>query len=246
MILIIYHNSMQIVGPEIDPFLKTLRPKQLEEYQAAFETPEVKPPPSIKKDKKTNPPPRQQPRHVHQHANDDSDDSDASVAEFTCPFCDRQDDAFDSDRLDQHFWAECPMLTQCQMCSQVIEISTLNEHLLVECEQKECRRCGEAITAKFYDKHTNMNDCDPMPSPAQGNRCRGDDIRGRDVGLVEAGAGVDEVGFDVVGAFVVNELFGAGGVAVFVGAGVDEIGLAVVGAVVVNGFEVFGEGAFVG
>ncbi|ETW01476.1 hypothetical protein H310_06987 [Aphanomyces invadans] len=174
----------QIVGPEIDPFLKTLRPKQMEEYQAAFETPEAKPL-SVKKDKKAAAAPLPNARHrgaqhtappqLNADGGHESDDSNASVAEFTCPFCDRHDDAFDTDRLDQHFWAECPMLTQCKMCSQVIEISTLNEHLLVECEQKhnhkECPRCGEAITARFYEKHTSMNDCDPMPAPAQGNRC---------------------------------------------------------------------------
>lgn len=106
---------------------------------------------------------------------DEEEDDDESVDEYTCPFCGIVDDKFDSDRLDHHFWAECRMLTPCKMCGQVIEISGLNEHLLVECElkknHKECPRCSEAITAKFYDKHVGLNDCLPCPHPKKANRC---------------------------------------------------------------------------
>lgn len=106
---------------------------------------------------------------------DDDDDDDESVDEYTCPFCGIVDEKFDSDRLDHHFWAECKMLTPCKMCGQVIEISCLNEHLLTECElrknHKECPRCSEAITAKFYDKHVGLNDCLPCPHPKKASRC---------------------------------------------------------------------------
>ena len=41
------------------------------------------------------------------------------------------------------------MLTECQHCSQVIEIETITQHLLHECEKskefKECPRCKESI-----------------------------------------------------------------------------------------------------
>ena len=51
--------------------------------------------------------------------------------------------------MDLHFWKDCPMLTECNYCSQVIEIETLNQHLLKECEKagefKECPRCRESI-----------------------------------------------------------------------------------------------------
>ncbi|KAH9126690.1 hypothetical protein LEN26_000583 [Aphanomyces euteiches] len=172
--VVIYQN----VGGEITPFLKSLRPKQMEEYQAAFEGALN----ATKKTRKAAPAPAGPPRKVEepiavQQADeyDEETDSNASVEEFTCSFCDRHDASFDSDRLDQHYWAECPMLTQCKMCSQVIEICTLNEHLLDECDQKHnhraCPRCGEAITIQFFEKHTSMNDCEPMPSPDRGNRC---------------------------------------------------------------------------
>lgn len=113
------------------------------------------------------------PDEMLDHDNDEDDNE--SVDEYTCPFCGVVDDRFDSDRLDHHFWADCKMLSPCKMCGQVIEISCLNEHLLVECELKknhmECPRCGEAITAKFYDKHVGLNDCLPCPHPKKANRC---------------------------------------------------------------------------
>jgi centrosomal protein CEP104 len=106
---------------------------------------------------------------------EEEEEEEESVDEFTCPFCGIVDETFDSDRLDQHFWADCKMLTPCKMCGQVIEIASLNEHLLLECELKknhrECPRCGEAITFKFYEKHVSLQDCLPKPHPRQANRC---------------------------------------------------------------------------
>ncbi|EEY59893.1 uncharacterized protein PITG_13040 [Phytophthora infestans T30-4] len=136
-----------VVGADVEGYLKSLRPKQLEEYQAAFEAAETAKV-SSRRD---------------------------SVDEYTCPFCGVVDDKFDSDYLDQHFWASCKMLTPCKMCGQVIEISTLNEHLLTECEMqqnhRECPRCGEAITAKFYERHVSLNDCPPRAPLNRANRC---------------------------------------------------------------------------
>ncbi|KDO27607.1 hypothetical protein SPRG_06875 [Saprolegnia parasitica CBS 223.65] len=170
----------QVGGAEVEPFLKTLRPKQLEEYEAAFEAasaPKKKPAPASKAPAPASkaPTPASRSRAPPlQDAGSDTD-SNASVDDGTCPFCDEHNDAFDNERLDQHFWAECPMLTQCKMCGQVIEISTLNEHLLVECElkqnHKECPRCHEAITLKYFNQHVQENDCVPMPDPNDGNRC---------------------------------------------------------------------------
>jgi centrosomal protein CEP104 len=176
----------------VEGYLKSLRPKQQEEYQTAFEEAETaraaqarsKAPPHKERgggppsgqgrsQSRAVPPPTTQSELVG--ADDEEEDDDASVDEYTCPFCGIVDDAFDSDRLDQHFWAQCRMLTPCKMCGQVIEISGLNEHLLVECElkknHKECARCGEAITVKFYDKHMGLNDCPPRPNPTRANRC---------------------------------------------------------------------------
>jgi len=51
-----------------------------------------------------------------------------------CQFCGLEDPALSEEKLDLHYWQECPMLTSCKLCEQVIEIATLNEHLLSECE----------------------------------------------------------------------------------------------------------------
>lgn len=53
--------------------------------------------------------------------------------EQVCNFCGRYDENFNSESIDIHYWKECPMLTTCWECEQVIEISTLNDHLMEEC-----------------------------------------------------------------------------------------------------------------
>ncbi|DAZ92690.1 TPA: hypothetical protein N0F65_010109 [Lagenidium giganteum] len=172
-----------IVGAEVEDYLKSLRPKQLEEYQAAFEAAEAGPAQNARSGSQNHARAEAKPAANGRNSrgiptddtNGDVDDDDESVDEYTCPFCGVVDENFDSDRLDQHFWADCRLLTPCKMCGQVIEIASLNEHLLTECELKknhrECPRCGEAITAKFYEKHISLNDCLPRPHPKKANRC---------------------------------------------------------------------------
>lgn len=50
------------------------------------------------------------------------------------------------------------MLVRCKECSQVIEVSTLIEHLLVECENREkytqCAQCTEAIKTDDLQIHS--------------------------------------------------------------------------------------------
>lgn len=61
---------------------------------------------------------------------DGCDDDD----ETTCQFCGHQDPTWTPATMDVHYWRECPMLTSCEHCKQVIEISTLRAHLREECE----------------------------------------------------------------------------------------------------------------
>lgn len=171
----------RLVGDEVEGFLKSLRPKQFEEYQAAFE--EAAAAPATKAAApgraRANGQPQQRARlpdeMVDEDGGDADEEDDESVDEYTCPFCGVVDEAFDSEALDQHFWAACRMLTPCKMCGQVIEVACLNEHLLGECElrknHKACPQCGEAITARFFDKHVAARDCLPRPHPKQANRC---------------------------------------------------------------------------
>lgn len=57
--------------------------------------------------------------------------------DFTvCMFCGKRDKSWDEDGLDLHFWNECPLLSPCNACAQIVEIAGLPEHLLDECEHK--------------------------------------------------------------------------------------------------------------
>ncbi|CAI5731822.1 unnamed protein product [Hyaloperonospora brassicae] len=169
-----------VVGTEVDKHLKSLRPKQLADYQAAFNAAKTakkwncdRTLASVKAansstDGRTKPSDEVQLEHRVEDAA--GSEGGGSVNEYMCPFCRIASERFDA---DQHFWKSCKMLTPCKMCGQVIEISTLTDHLLVECEMRQnhrkCPRCGEAITLKFFERHVSLNDC---PLRAQfGNRC---------------------------------------------------------------------------
>lgn len=59
--------------------------------------------------------------------------------------------------MNSHYWRSCPMLIRCLECSQVVEVATFTEHLLIECEQHEkysqCTQCTEAIQINSYQLH---------------------------------------------------------------------------------------------
>lgn len=55
------------------------------------------------------------------------------------------------------------MLTNCNACGQIIEVSSLNNHLIKECVQKEnykqCKRCHESILVSEFELHDAMQLC---------------------------------------------------------------------------------------
>ncbi|CAL8106994.1 unnamed protein product [Calicophoron daubneyi] len=77
----------------------------------------------------------------------------------TCIFCGEQNDKFTEEGLDLHYWKDCPMLHRCANCKQVVEIASVTEHLLKECEAIPagryvlCSRCSEAIPAAEMRTH---------------------------------------------------------------------------------------------
>uniref|UniRef100_A0A8C6UAT5 Centrosomal protein of 104 kDa n=1 Tax=Neogobius melanostomus TaxID=47308 RepID=A0A8C6UAT5_9GOBI len=89
-----------------------------------------------------------------------------------CIFCGRRDEAFTEDGLDLHYWKHCPMLRRCDHCRQVVEISSLTEHLLGECESRamfsQCPQCTEAVPSEEMATHMEGITCHPL-SP--GNAC---------------------------------------------------------------------------
>uniref|UniRef100_A0AAV1TPU6 TOG domain-containing protein n=1 Tax=Peronospora matthiolae TaxID=2874970 RepID=A0AAV1TPU6_9STRA len=172
----------RVVGNEVHGYLKSLRPKQLADYQAAFDAAETaktsNPDGSFasvltagystcRLDKLSYEPKIQFERGVEDVVGKEDGEL---MGKHTCPFCGVVNENSDT---DQHFWKSCKMLTPCKMCGQVIEISLLTDHLLTECEMRqnyrECPRCGEAIINKFFERHVSLNDC-PLRVLC-GNRC---------------------------------------------------------------------------
>ncbi|XP_023244502.1 centrosomal protein of 104 kDa-like [Centruroides sculpturatus] len=90
-------------------------------------------------------------------ASAEDDEDEASSLDKRCMFCGEKNDKFTDKGLEVHYWKDCPMLIKCKNCKQVVEISGLNEHLLVECESKnlydKCSRCQEPIQKKNADSH---------------------------------------------------------------------------------------------
>lgn len=77
-------------------------------------------------------------------------DADADDEEYRCQFCrqitritrngggggadDNNKVLSATEALDLHYWRECPLLTDCKYCQQIIEVSALRSHFLEECE----------------------------------------------------------------------------------------------------------------
>uniref|UniRef100_A0A8C7UPH6 Centrosomal protein of 104 kDa n=1 Tax=Oncorhynchus mykiss TaxID=8022 RepID=A0A8C7UPH6_ONCMY len=80
-----------------------------------------------------------------------------------CIFCSEKDESFTEDGLDLHYWKHCPMLHCCDQCRQVVEIASLTEHLLGECENRarfsQCPRCSEAVSIDELTHHTQSPAC---------------------------------------------------------------------------------------
>lgn len=106
---------------------------------------------------------------IADHLADQSIVDDSLDMSGKCQFCGLEDSTFTEERLDLHYWQDCPMLCSCKHCEQVIEISTLDEHLLHECEinglYEQCINCKQPIPTEQYAQHTSNQQCQP---PVQG------------------------------------------------------------------------------
>ncbi|NWS69554.1 CE104 protein, partial [Crotophaga sulcirostris] len=92
-----------------------------------------------------------------------------------CIFCGERDESFTEEVLDLHYWKRCPMLTRCEHCKQVVEIASLTEHLLTDCDKKEnfgkCQRCSEALPKDELPKHIKSKTCNPAKPENVANHC---------------------------------------------------------------------------
>eukprot|EP01135_Chromosphaera_perkinsii_P011779 Nk52_evm25s2496 gene=Nk52_evmTU25s2496 len=95
--------------------------------------------------------------------------------EKMCIFCGEKNDTFNDENLDVHYWKDCPMLTSCVYCKQIVEIPLLNEHWLSECDEKTsmrmCPRCREAVHDDDYESHVLRKNCLVAQPPEKANRC---------------------------------------------------------------------------
>jgi centrosomal protein CEP104 len=92
-----------------------------------------------------------------------------------CQFCGIEDPSFTEEKLDLHYWQDCPMLNQCSNCEQVIEIPTLTEHLLNECEAPnkhvQCTICQLAVPQSQLSAHHKGKNCRKALPISISNRC---------------------------------------------------------------------------
>ncbi|NXK36275.1 CE104 protein, partial [Piprites chloris] len=102
----------------------------------------------------------------------------SSVANYLdnlCIFCGERNESFTEEGLDLHYWKHCPMLTRCEHCKQMLEISSLTEHLLTECDKRDsfgkCQRCSEALPKDELPKHIKSRICNPAKPENVANHC---------------------------------------------------------------------------
>ncbi|XP_068270885.1 centrosomal protein of 104 kDa isoform X2 [Nyctibius grandis] len=105
-------------------------------------------------------------------------DDHSSVANYLdnlCIFCGERDESFTEEGLDLHYWKHCPMLTRCEHCRQVVEIASLTEHLLTDCDKKDsfgkCQRCSEALPKDELPKHIKSKTCNSAKPEHVANHC---------------------------------------------------------------------------
>ncbi|XP_016142780.1 centrosomal protein of 104 kDa-like [Sinocyclocheilus grahami] len=117
-------------------------------------------------------------KKVNQSVPADAKGSQPSVTNYLdnlCIFCGERDESFTEDGLDLHYWKHCPMLQRCLQCRQVVEIASLTEHLLTECERRadftQCPLCSEALTRDKLTEHAQSAACNPPTSGGNCNHC---------------------------------------------------------------------------
>jgi centrosomal protein CEP104 len=99
------------------------------------------------------PPVTEAPSEQHEHGEDEDD-----VPPGVCQFCGGCGEGTTSAQLDLHYWQDCPLLMACPRCQMIIEISSLAEHLVDECDHKAdyeaCTTCAQV--RRIYHQSPSM------------------------------------------------------------------------------------------
>ncbi|XP_050305639.1 centrosomal protein of 104 kDa isoform X2 [Anthonomus grandis grandis] len=96
-----------------------------------------------------------------------SNNSQKTDSERHCIFCNQSEKVIllMCNSMNSHYWRYCPMLVRCKHCSQVVEVATLTEHLLMECEKNDlfmqCSQCTEAVRKE--DNQSHLLECNDVP-----------------------------------------------------------------------------------
>ncbi|KAG7213695.1 hypothetical protein KM043_002936 [Ampulex compressa] len=92
-----------------------------------------------------------------------SENSTDHKGDKMCIFCLSKGQVYSEEGLNIHYWRSCPMLTRCEACKQVVEISYLNLHLLNECDMRsnyvKCDACKQAVHESSFDEHRKDKTC---------------------------------------------------------------------------------------
>ncbi|XP_043267514.1 centrosomal protein of 104 kDa isoform X2 [Venturia canescens] len=92
-----------------------------------------------------------------------SENSTDHKGDKLCIFCLSKGQVYSEEGLNIHYWRTCPMLTRCEACKQVVEISYLNLHLLNECDLRnnyvKCDVCKQAVLEKIFAEHSKDEKC---------------------------------------------------------------------------------------
>uniref|UniRef100_A0A1S4MXX0 Centrosomal protein CEP104 Zn finger domain-containing protein n=1 Tax=Pediculus humanus subsp. corporis TaxID=121224 RepID=A0A1S4MXX0_PEDHC len=94
-------------------------------------------------------------------------DDNNKVQKTKCIFCLTSEKWPNEECLNKHYLNDCPMLTTCEYCVEVTEISGFTNHLLEECSQKhlfkKCCKCQQAVLEDLYKNHECIS---------KANRCK--------------------------------------------------------------------------
>jgi len=161
------HN---LIGDNINKYLTDLRQAQKDLLEAKFNVNKPKSQKKVEEAKiivTTNINPQGGARGGKTKVKKQVIEEDEST-ERECEYCGKRDPRFNEDSLDLHMYKVCPMLYLCHNCKNVIEITKLNSHLLIECSAAEnyepCSICNQAILRDEIDIHleeSNCKACDP-------------------------------------------------------------------------------------
>ncbi|CAD5215019.1 unnamed protein product [Bursaphelenchus xylophilus] len=95
--------------------------------------------------------------------------SDSGTTDYSkvCMYCGVQNNTLNLTGLENHYKNDCPMLTECSHCKEIVETRHLHDHLIHECpnkgDYKECDRCKQAVLGTLYTKHRSSSKCRLVP-----------------------------------------------------------------------------------